>query len=67
MEFKIVVYGFSTADNGYKFEVTNNGTKELVHSGVEHSAEEAEIQAIRFVDSYKAQPIKTFYKTVEVE
>lgn len=67
MNFKITIYGFSTSDNGYKFEVVNNETNELVHSGVSHSAEASEIEAIRFVDSFKAQPIKVFYRTVAID
>lgn len=67
MEFKITIYGFSTGDNGYKFEVHNNETNELVHSGVEHSAEASEIEAVRFVDAYVAQPIKVLYRTVAID
>lgn len=65
-ELKVVIWGFSTKVNGYRWEVVDPNTGVTVGEGVEFDSGNAELQANRFVDGYQPQPLKVYYRDIPV-
>ena len=67
MDYTIKVYGYSTKVDGYKYEVIQDTDNVVVHTGVEATAEAADIAADAYVNQIVTQPIIVRHRSIPEE